>query len=390
MLHNGRLRSKAKNMNRRHFLTGLGGVSVAIGTYPRLSAAQLSGTLMAPSRKKLLILGGTGFIGPPTVRYALERGHDVTIFTRGRTEADLPDVEHLIGDRSGDLTALQGRFWDAVIDNNARDYRWVQLTADLLKDQVEHYLFISSISAYAGEATGYDYIDEPWAGPPVDINSPLALPPSDFVVGQELPYGPTKALSEKIVAEAFPASTSIVRPGFIVGPGDPTDRFTYWPVRIDAGGEVLAPGDGSDAVQIIDVRDLTEWVVRLAETGTYGSFNGVGPGSRMSMSGMLHGIRATTASPVRLTWVPSAFLREQGVQPYSDMPIWIPGDPLSFVDNTRAMSAGLTFRPLADTVSDTLAWHRTRPAAQQAALEIGLDSGREKEVLAAWHARSLA
>jgi len=375
-------------INRRHFLTTAGAVSagIALGASTQLMAAPpQEKSAGGRSAKRLLILGGTGFIGPPMVHYAVERGHEVTIFTRGKTKSNIPDVEHLVGDRSNDLNALKGRTWDAVLDNNARDYRWVALTTELLKDKVESYLFVSSISAYAGEALGYEYVDKPWTKPPIDTNSPLALPPDDFVPGQELPYGQTKTESESLASAAFPGRTTIVRPGFIVGPGDPSDRFTYWPARINKGGEVLAPGDGTDPVQIIDVRDLTEWIVRLVEDETYGSFNGVGIGSPLSMAEMLYGIRAVTTSDVKFTWVPIPFLREHDVQSYSDMPIWIPNDPMSFVDNSKAMASGLTFRTLADTAADTLEWHLARPAEQQAELKIGIKPDRENGVLAAWH-----
>jgi 2'-hydroxyisoflavone reductase len=375
-------------MKRRHFLTIAGAVSAGLAlskTLP-LAASSMMPSGGSPVAKRMLILGGSGFIGPPMVRYALERGHEVTIFTRGKTNADLPEVEQLIGDRTGDLESLKGRTWDVVLDNNARDYRWVTLTTELLRDKVEQYVYVSSISAYASGDLGYAYVDNPWTGPPVNINSPLALPPDDFVEGHELPYSQSKAMAEKLVHAAFPGRATIVRPGFIVGPGDPTDRFTYWPVRIDAGGEVLSPGDGSDPVQVIDVRDLDEWIVRLAEQGTFGDFNGVGLASPPSMAEMLYGIRAATTNDVTFTWVPIPFLREQGIEPYSDMPIWIPGEPLSFVDNSHAMKSGLTYRPLAVTARDTLTWHQSRPAAEQAELQIGIKPDREKEVLAAWHA----
>lgn len=374
-------------MKRRGFIAGIGSISaaLAVGNSRPLSASSHGSEPSADSKpKRLLILGGTGFIGPPMVRHAVARGHEVTIFTRGKTKAEIPGVEHLIGDRTGDLEALKGRHWDVVLDNNARDYRWVKLTTELLKDKVEQYLFVSSVSAYAGEAVGYDYVDKPWTGPVIDINSPLALPPADFTDGQELPYGPTKVMAEKLVQQAFPGRATIVRPGYIVGPGDPTDRFTYWPVRIHAGGEVLAPGDGSDATQIIDVRDLDEWIVRLAEQGTYGAFNAVGLASPPSMAELLYGIRAVTTKPVTFTWASVPFLREQGVEPYSDMPIWTPGDPLSAVDNSHAVASGLTFRPLAVTARDTLAWHHSRPAERQASLISGIDADREREVLKAW------
>jgi len=369
-------------MQRRQFLASAVSAGLALGAAPQLSARQ---TPRPEPKLKILVLGGTGFIGPPSVGYAVERGHDVTIFTRGNSRSDVPGVKHLLGDRNDDLSALQGSSWDVVLDNNARDYRWVRLSTEMLKDRVQRYIFISTISAYAGEATGYDFLDTPYTGAPITVDSPLAMPPADFEMGQELPYGPTKALSEKIVEEAFPGRTTIVRPGFIVGPGDPSDRFTYWPVRIDRGDEVLAPGDGTDQVQIIDVRDLMEFTVRLAETSTSGIFNGVGPGSRLSMAEMVYGIRAVTSSTVRFTWVPTRYLRENDVQSYSDMPIWIPGDPLSAVDNSHAQNAGLTFRPLAQTAADTLAWHKTRPQEEQDKLRIGIDPKREREVLEAWH-----
>lgn len=370
-------------MNRRYFLGGAIGAGITLSA----SAQSLAATSEKRTAMKLLILGGTGFIGPPMVQYAVDRGHEVTIFTRGNSRSDVPGVEHLVGDRANDLESLKGRTWDAVLDNNARDYRWVQLTTELLKDKVDQYLFVSSISAYAGEATGYEYMDTPWSKPPITTKSPLAMPPEGFKMGDELEYGPTKAMSEKIAHEAFPGRATIVRPGFIVGPGDPSDRFTYWPVRIDKGGEVLAPGDGTDPVQIIDVRDLCEWIVRLAENRTFGNFNGVGIGSPLSMAGMLYGIRAVTTSNVHFNWVPVPFLREHNVESYSDMPIWIPGDPLSAVDNSLAMASSLTFRPLAVTAKDTLDWHKTRPAEEQAELRIGIKPDREKEVLAAWFAR---
>ena len=375
-------------MNRRHFITGLSSISagLALGSPNRLMASSASTWSGDPSKpKKLLILGGSGFIGPPMVRYAVERGHEVTIFTRGKTAAELPDVEQLIGDRTGDLDALKGRHWDVVLDNNARDYRWVDLTTKLLRDQVDHYVYVSSISAYAGEYIGYEHIDNPWTGPVIDINSPLAQPSDDFVMGQEIPYGQSKAMAEKLVHQAFPSRATVVRPGYIVGPGDPTDRFTYWPVRIGAGGEVLAPGDGSDATQIIDVRDLDEWIIRLAEQGTYGTFNGVGLASPPSMKELLYGIRATTTKEVEFTWVPVPFLREHGVEPYSDMPIWTPADPLSAVDNSHAVASGLTFRPLAVTAMDTMTWHQSRPAEQQAQLRTGIKADRERKVIEAWH-----
>lgn len=372
-------------MKRRHFLQAAG----AAGASGMISPFALAASdALPPTPKRLLILGGTGFIGPPMLAYAASRGHSITIFTRGNRQPEVPGIEHLVGDRNNDLSALEGREWDVVLDNNARDYRWVQRSTELLKNAAEHYLFVSTISAYAGEATGYEFADSPVAGARITVDSPLAGPPAGFEMGDELEYGPTKALSEQVAEAAFPGRTTIVRPGFIVGPGDPTDRFTYWPVRIDRGGEVLAPGDGNDPVQLIDVRDLTEWIVRLAEGGITGAYNGVGIGSRLSMAEMLYGVRSVTNSEVSFTWVPTPFLREQNVQPYSDMPIWIPNDPLSSVDNSRAVAAGLTFRPLATTAADTLAWRKAEIARGKEGLQFGITPAREAAALAAWHSKN--
>jgi 2'-hydroxyisoflavone reductase len=196
-----------------------------------------------------------------------------------------------------------------------------------------------------------------------------------------------KAYAEKIVHEAFPGRTTVVRPGLIVGPGDPTDRFTYWPTRIAEGGEVLAPGNPEHANQIIDQRDLTEWTVRLAEDGVVGDFNGTGPASRMSMAEMLYGIRAAFSAPVRFTWLPESFLEEQGVRPWQDLPTWMPGAALMFVDVSASVAAGLTTRPLAVTAADTQAWNMTRTPEERANPDFGMSRAREAEVLAAWHAR---
>jgi 2'-hydroxyisoflavone reductase len=385
-------------LDRRDFLRGVGlaGTGLALGVQPGASGSLgpetrkdrlgiLSPEMSPPEPKRLLILGGTGFIGPHMVRYAVERGHQVTIFTRGRTQADLPDVEHLIGDRNGDLESLTGRQWDVVLDNNSRDYRWTRFSAEFLKDAAERYLFVSSISAYA--PTGLEGEGRVFMEPIMDEASTLFTPPDDFKDGDEAPYGLTKTLAEGEAEAAFPGRATIVRPGLIVGPGDTSDRFTYWPVRINQGGEVLAPGTGVDATQVIDVRDLTEWIVRLVEQGATGAFNGTGPEARLSMAEMLYGIRAITSTPVKFTWVPAPFLAEHGVRPWSHMPTWIPGDPQSFVSVAKAVEAGLTFRPLAVTARDTLEYYESRPQEERMDLQAGISPEREKEVLELWHAR---
>jgi 2'-hydroxyisoflavone reductase len=259
-----------------------------------------------------------------------------------------------------------------------------------MRDTVEQYLFVSSISAYQLEGFGWENKDRILMEPVVGEDYQLITPPEGWSDGDDAPYGLMKSLSEDIAREAFPGRATIVRPGLIVGPGDTTDRFTYWPVRIDEGGEVLAPGDPRHANQVIDQRDLTEWIVRLGENGTTGDYNGVGPGHRMTMGEMLDDIGTVARNPFELTWVDEDFLQAQGVSPWSDLPAWIPGDPLMFVAYQRSVDAGLTFRPLADTARDTLLWDETRPAEQRTNRRFGMSRAREREVLEAWHAAGAA
>lgn len=370
--------------SRRDFIrmTGFAGAGLAFG-----GASLCSASTGKPASRRLLILGGTGFIGPHMVRYAVDRGHQVTIFTRGNRKPDLPDsVEQLVGDRNDDLTALEGRSWDVVLDNNARDYRWVQKSTALLANATRQYLFVSSISAYELEEFGWANAGQVLNEPLVDESYKRFGKPVDWNDGDEAPYGLTKALSEDIVHQVFGQNATIVRPGLIVGPGDPTDRWTYWPVRLKEGGEVLAPGNPDHANQIIDQRDLTEWIVRLAENGTSGDFNATGPAQRLSMGSMLEQIGDAVGTPHQLTWVPESFLEQQQVAPWSDIPSWIPGDPLMFVDVSRAVAAGLTYRSLARTTLDTLAWDASRPAEARENRKFGMSREREREVLAAWHA----
>lgn len=375
---------------RREFIrtTGVAGAGVALlGTAACAGAPAESGEVAdtPPESLRILLLGGTGFIGPHMVRYAVERGHQVSIFTRGRREIDLPEsVEQLVGDRNDDHTALEGRTWDVVLDNNAQDYRWVQKSTALLAGAARQYVFVSSISAYALEGFGWDRAQEVMLEPLVDEDYARIQPPTGWRDGDDAPYGLMKTLSEDIVHAAFPGRATIVRPGLIVGPGDMTDRFTYWPVRLDDGGEVLAPGNPDHANQVIDQRDLTEWIVRLAENGTAGDFNATGPAERLSMGSMLDQIGDAIDTPYELTWVPESFLEEQGVAPWQDLPAWIPGDPLMFVDVRDAVAAGLTFRPLAVTARDTLEWDKARPAEERANRRFGMSREREHDLLNAW------
>ena len=377
---------------RRDFIrtTGVVGAGLALGGASACAdtggegAAAGSGS---PTPKRILILGGTGFIGPHTVEYALSRGHQVSTFTRGRSSTELPEgVEQLIGDRSGDHSALEGRTWDLVLDNNAQDYRWVETSTELLRDAAEHYLFVSSISAYALEGFDWSRSDDVLMEPVVDVDYPVIQAPEGWTHGEPAAYGHMKALSESIVQAAFPGRSTIVRPGLIVGPGDRTNRWGYWPLRLADGGEVLAPGNPEHANQVIDQRDLTEWTVRLGEDRTAGVFNGTGPGERMSMASMLERIGNGVASDATLTWVPEDFLEAQGLQPWGDFPAWIPGDPLMYVDVSASVASGLTFRPLDTTAAATLAYERSRDPEEVAARPFGITREREAEVLAAWHA----
>ena len=339
----------------------------------------------------ILILGGTGFTGPYQVRYALDRGHKVAVFNRGKTHpGELPaDVEQLIGDRNGQLDALKDRQWDAVIDNPTLAPVWVRDVAQVLKGNIDRYVFISTISVYAD--TSKPGTDE--TAPRARYNGPDAMKESreTIIASKFALYGPLKALSEVEAAKWFPNKALIIRPGLIVGPRDETDRFTYWPVRIDRGGEVLAPGDPRDPVQFIDARDLAEWTIRMVENRETGIYNATGPAKKLGIGDMLEKTRSALKSDAKLTWVDANFLQEQKVEPWSDMPVWFPprGEEAggNQISNKRALAKGLTFRPLAETVSDTLAWFKSQPEDRQAKLHAGLTPEREAEVLAAWHQR---
>ena len=370
------------NQTRREFVHSSARAAGALGVLGALGSAACAEP--TGDRLRILILGGTRFIGPHQVKYALDRGHEVSIFTRGRTEPPFfqdyfERVEQLIGDRTGDLTALEGREWDAVIDNSASYPSWVAATAELLRDHVDRYLFVSSISAYAD--FGQVGIDE------------------DYHVGQLSPdeaeddgaYGPRKARCEAYARDAFGENAIIVRPGLIVGPGDNTDRWTYWPVRVARGGEVLAPNTPADPVQNIDARDLSEWIVRLVETpGHGGTYNATG--EIQPFGDMLEEIRGALGSDATFTWVPTEFMTEHEVAPWMHMTNWTPpeGDTVGMnqVSVAAAVQAGLTFRPLADTARDTVEWWNSLPDERRAEPRAGLPADREAEVLAAWHARA--
>ena len=374
-------------ITRRKFIevSALAGGAIGLGVHATAGAEEKVKPL------RILILGGTGFTGPFQVSYALSRGHKVTVFNRGKTHpGELPkEVEQLVGDRNGQLDALKDRKWDVAIDNPTSVPVWVRDAAQILKGNVERYVFISTISVYADTSK-----------PGTDENAPLAKytgpdamkeTRESILASNYALYGPLKALSEQEAEKWFPKKTLIIRPGLIVGPRDETDRFTYWPVRIDRGGEVLAPGDPKDPVQFIDGRDLAEWVIRMVEQRETGIYNATGPEKTLGVGEMLEGIKTANKSKANFTWVSTDFLQEQKVQPWSDIPVWVPpkGEEggMGRINIQRALGKGLTFRPLAETARDTLAWFKSQSTERQAKVKAGLSAEREAEVLAAWHKR---
>jgi 2'-hydroxyisoflavone reductase len=355
---------------RRDFLTSsIGIAALGIARADQVLAQSTAGL-------NILVLGGTGFIGPHLVNYAMQRGHRITLFNRGRTNTHLfPDAEKLVGDRNDNLTALEGRRWDAVVDNSGYTPLQVGKSVDLLKDACDQYLFTSTRSVYTDFTA--DVMDE---DAPV---GPKNIPESEWDG-----YGPNKVLSERLVQEAFGSRTLITRPPVIVGPGDRSDRFTYWVDRIDDGGEILVQGDPTDPIQFVDVRDLAEFYVHLLENSTTGIYNTEGPGSALNTAGLVHGIKAITSTPSEFRWVPWDFLIGEGETPQGSLAFWQPpsGRYLNYglMVNSRAIAKGMTFRPLAVIAKDTLDWHRTRSKAEQDKLRAGLSRAREAELLEKW------
>ena len=334
----------------------------------------------APGPRTILVLGGTGFLGPHFVDAARARGHKITLFNRGKTHPELfQDLEKLHGDRDGDLKSLEGRSWDAVLDTSGYVPRIVKASAELLAPRVGQYIFVSSISVYKDDvAVG------------ADENHALQVLTEPGSEDRTKHYGALKALCEKTVEGALPGRALAVRPGLIVGPLDPTDRFTYWPVRLERGGDVLAPGSGKDPAQIIDARDLAAWILECVEQKQMGTFNTTGPKDAITMHELLdHCHAGIGGSAARFVWVDTDFLEKKEVAPWTDLPVWTGKDRgMASVSSRRAIERGLKYRPIADTARDTLAWWKTLPAERRDKPKVGLTPQREAEVLAAWKARS--
>jgi 2'-hydroxyisoflavone reductase len=351
-----------------------------LGVAAVVAAGSLSSTISSaaarPAAKRILVLGGSGFIGPHFVRAAQARGHHITLFNRGRTNKDMfPEATKLIGDRDNGLDALTTGEWDVVLDNSGYVPRHVMDSATLLKGRVGRYIFTSSVAAYD---VAPDRL-------PMGATSKLATlaEPTSENVGKY--YGPLKAVAEGYVSDIYGDNSTIVRPTYVAGPGDGTQRFTWWVDRIHRGGEILAPGTPETSYSLIDVRDLAEFYLTLAENDTAGIFNASGPNGLFNWGGLLHGIRATTTSEVRFCWADSQFLLSQKVNG-GELPMWNAGSDSihgQLWENKTSVDAGLRYRSLATTAIDTLTWYRALTPEQQKFSRAGIDAAKEQAVLAA-------
>ncbi len=391
--------STKPGIDRRTFIQSSLVAGLAGGLVAR-AIAQPQDQKPAEHQRKILILGGTGFLGPAIVAAAEARGHTVTLFNRGKTRPGLfPNIEQLHGDRDPLKTAvitnddgseerfegvksLEGRSWDTVFDDSGYYPRMVKASAEVLGPNVQQYVFISSVSAYAQPQGVGDNEDGALAE--------LKDPEVETMGEQFQNYGGLKVLCERAAEAAAPGKVTVVRPGFIVGPDDPTGRFTYWPVRVDRGGEVLAPGDGRDSIQLIDVRDLAEWLVMLAEKRTIGTFDALGPrAGELMMAKMLAACEKATTTPHTLTWVPTEFLLKNDISPGGDLPIWLPssGESEGFHQRnvSRAIDAGLKFRPIEETCRDTLEWWKSLDEKDRRKRLAGMSALKEIDVLKAFH-----
>ena len=375
--------------NRRNFLRSAAAAGLALGA-PNLGArptvASQPSTDRAPKSLKLLILGGTRFLGPALVEAAQARGHELTLFHRGKSNPGIfPEVEHIIGDRDPEvgagLTGLKDRKWDAVLDTSSYFPRMTQAAVDLLKDSVGQYLLISSISVYPSLEKKGLIEGDPVGEYEGEIKEEIT----------NTSYGPLKVLCERAAENTMPGRVANVRPGLIVGPRDPTDRFSYWPLRVRAGGEVLAPGNPTDPVQWVDARDLANFCIRCVEQKTVGEFNIAGPRHPADIAELIYGCKAVTGGDARFTWVDSEFLAELGLQPWGHLPVWAPGigevAGINTVNCQKAIDAGFETRPLAETVRDLLEWRDGWKKGGEVPSHAGMSLDDEKAALAKWHQR---
>jgi len=358
--------------NRRDILKAGAGI-LAGASLARVSAAQTQ-------PKTLLILGGTGFIGPHLTDVALQRGWKVTHFNRGKRDPDgVAGIETLHGDRKGQLDALKGRKWDAVIDNTGYIPKFCKMSSDLLALNVGFALFVSSMSAYASFAKANDE---------TSATGELLDPEGEQVTGET--YGPMKAACERFTMDAFKDRSCVVRPGYIVGPKDTNDRFPFWPMRYSRGGEMLIPGEATDPIQIIDCRDMVAWMMTLVEKRTNGIYNAISPVGMFTMSDLVDGCRRTLPKvETKITHVPEEFLAQHWTKDELDVPPWAPmkgAEPgFSLTNGERATKTGLKIRPIHESVRDTYEWFRTLPAERQENLKAGIKPDREVLALQKWH-----
>ena len=367
--------------SRRDFIKAgaLAGAAIASGLPTTAEAAEKDEAGRALS---VLVLGGTGFIGPHMVREMLRRGHSVTLFNRGRTNSGLfPDIETIKGDRDGGLQGLEGRSWDAVVDNSGYVPRHVQDSARLLAKNTQRYLFISTLSVYA-DFTVANHEDSPLAT--IDDET------VEEVTGET--YGALKVLCEKRAAAEFDSDRlTVLRPNYIAGPGDHTDRFSYWPIRTRKGGEMVWPGTPDDSIQFVDVKDLAIFTVDCLEQKISGTYNMTNPARAYTMGKLLEDCRALTAADVDPVWIGTEFAYEQGLIGGRELPIWHPSSgpeaAAGGFSAERAIKAGLKNRPARETARDILAWWDTLDAERTGKLRAGLEAAREAEVIAAWKAR---
>ncbi|MEE4244011.1 MAG: NAD-dependent epimerase/dehydratase family protein [Kangiellaceae bacterium] len=358
--------------NRRSFIKTSILAGVGLSTLP---------VFASPSGKKLkiLIMGGTGFLGPHTVNAALAQGHTVTLFNRGKSNPHLfPDLEKIKGDRNTkDIEKLKDRKWDVVIDTSAYYPRSINMAMEVLKENIDQYLLVSTISVYSD-----------WSVVGMDESAPVATMEDPTSEDVRQFYGPLKALCEQAAVKHMPGKVTVIRPGLIVGPLDKTDRFTYWPVRVSQGGEILAPGDGTDYIQFIDVRDLAEWMVYCLDHSIIGTFNAQSNGKDITMKNLLDSCVKMINPTAQVTWVPTEFLEKHQVQPWAEMPVWIPAKGAyagsGMMSSVKAYSNGLKQRPIDSVVKDCFDWYQEQPAERKKQLRAGISKDKEQKVLAAW------